>query len=191
MRATLEGNENIDKNILLEQIDRLDKQITYHLSSTYRQSKVIKATNKSSTLIDEININLIEGLEKINKQKQIYCEIIGEEGLSVPMEEGDYQEVIGNLLENAFKFGNQKVILNSYKTNDAIYIEVSDDGNGIKDEDKQYIFGRGFRIDEVKSGYGIGLASVKDILDLYHFEIDVLQSDELGGAMFRLKIKTN
>ena len=60
-------------------------------------------------------------------------------------------------------------------------IEINDDGEGIAEQDRNWVLERGARADTVKSGQGIGLAVAVDIISSYGGEIKV-ETSSLGGA---------
>ena len=107
---------------------------------------------------------------------------------------GDLQELIGNLLENAFKWARTRVLL-TVRLDTAVgsrrpglLIAVEDDGPGIAPENVDHLLQRGVRGDERVQGHGIGLAIVQDIVRAYRGELQVARSEELGGAQFSVRI---
>ena len=95
----------------------------------------------------------------------------------------DMEEVIGNVIENACKYGNKKIIveIQTYKEND-IKLIFSDDGRGLSNEEMNKVFARGFRLDEQKPGTGLGLNIVKDIVETYmKGKVSLNKSQKYGG----------
>ena len=107
-------------------------------------------------------------------------------------EPGDLQELLGNLLENAFKWANSRVLLTATPTTTVgnrragLLLAVDDDGPGIAEEDVAHVLQRGVRGDERVQGHGIGLAIVQDLVRGYRGELQVTRSQELGGARFEV-----
>ena len=66
-------------------------------------------------------------------------------------------------------------------------IEIHDDGPGISAEDQARVLQRGARLDQGKSGHGIGLSVVCEIIQRYQGEIEITDS-ELGGALVRISL---
>jgi signal transduction histidine kinase len=99
----------------------------------------------------------------------------------VPLERSDLLELLGNLLDNARKYAKKTVKVEF--VNNSIIIE--DDGPGVKDEDIAAIRQRGRRLDENRQGFGLGLAIVEDIADLYELELSYGRS-ALGGLLVKL-----
>ena len=96
------------------------------------------------------------------------------------MDEQDFSEVIGNLLENAGKWSLSVVDLRLSESAEGLTLEVNDDGPGIQEDDRKRLLERWVRLDEQVDGYGLGLSIVKEIVDGYGGQIELLESS-LGG----------
>jgi len=94
--------------------------------------------------------------------------------------------LLENLLVNAVKYGRGKVQISLDQHENKILLAVEDNGLGIEDDFKQNIFKPFIRGTESKKGYGLGMALVKRIADLHNVEIEIAQSEALGGAKFTL-----
>lgn len=94
-------------------------------------------------------------------------------GMSMPMDEGDLTEVLGNLLENAARFARTTVRVAARSTPGNATLSVSDDGPGIPAADREAVLGRGVRLDSRSGGTGLGLAIVADIVDAYGGRLDL------------------
>jgi two-component system sensor histidine kinase PhoQ len=95
-------------------------------------------------------------------------------------------ELLGNILENAFKYGHSQVDVKVAETADFLEIRISDDGPGVPSELRQVILKRGERLDTSIQGQGIGLSVVTDIISSYQGEIEVIDST-LGGSCFVIR----
>ncbi len=133
---------------------------------------------------------IVRGLEKIYADKGVVCEFVLDADARFHGEPGDLQELLGNLLENAFKWARSRVLL-TVKSGDTapnrrpgLHLAVEDDGLGIPPERIAHVLQRGVRGDERVQGHGIGLAIVQDIVHGYRGELQVGASQELGGARF-------
>jgi two-component system sensor histidine kinase PhoQ len=101
---------------------------------------------------------------------------------------GDITEALGNLMENACKWSRSGVRVSavlepavSAKPARPLRIVVEDDGPGIAEQDRERVLERGVRADEQVAGHGLGLAMVRDMVELYGGEVEIGQS-ALGGA---------
>src|SRR6185503_16798074 len=104
----------------------------------------------------------------------------------------DLQELLGNLLENGFKWARRRVLLTVRsepgERRPGVQFIVEDDGPGIPPDQVQRLLQRGVRGDERVQGHGIGLAIVQDIVHAYRGELEVDRSPELGGARFAVTL---
>ena len=99
-------------------------------------------------------------------------------------DERDVMEIVGNLLENAFKYTRTGVrvgLTRSANQRDRAKIAIEDDGDGIPAELREEVLRRGRRLDEMQSGQGIGLAVVAELVELHQGNLEITDS-ELGGA---------
>jgi signal transduction histidine kinase len=88
--------------------------------------------------------------------------------------------MLGNLLDNACKWGQSRVVIASSETGSSIAITVDDDGPGIAPSMRASVLQRGVRADEAAPGSGLGLAIVRDMTELYGGTI-ALDRSEAGG----------
>jgi len=112
----------------------------------------------------------------------------GDKKLVVRVERQDLDELIGNLLENAAKYGGGSVFVTVQREAGMAEILVEDDGPGISPADRVRIFDRGVRLDSGKPGTGLGLAIVRDVAEIYGGSITLEESEDLGGLMVRLRL---
>ncbi len=115
-------------------------------------------------------------------------DLAGDKTASVRVERQDLDEMLGNLIENAVKYGNGRVFVTVAKTPDCVELEIEDDGSGIPEGDRIAIFDRGARLDTGKPGTGLGLAIVRDVAQIYGGSIHLEESEDLGGLLARLRL---
>ena len=101
-------------------------------------------------------------------------------GLVLPRDREDLLELLGNLLDNACKWADQRVQLTVEESAEGYRLSVDDDGPGIDAERREAVLGRGTRLDEQVAGHGLGLGIVRDIIEAWHGRIE-LQDSPLGG----------
>jgi len=115
-------------------------------------------------------------------------DLAGEKDETVRVERQDLDEMLGNLIENAAKYGGGRVFVTVAADEECVRIEVEDDGKGIPEAQRQAIFGRGARLDVEKPGTGLGLAIVRDVAEIYGGSVALEESEDLGGLLARLKL---
>ena len=101
--------------------------------------------------------------------EDVTVDIAGDHHAQVRVERQDLDEMIGNLVENAAKYGGGRVFVTVEADADGcVEILVEDDGPGIPAEERESLFARGARLDTTgKPGTGLGLAIVRDVAEIY------------------------
>ncbi len=122
-----------------------------------------------------------------NVEKEFSAEF--EPELRVRMDQSDFEEVMGNLLDNALKWADGRVLLTAKRGEDkSVIITIADDGPGIPEEEIAQVTRSGHRLDVSKPGTGLGLAIASDLISAYGGDIVLSRSELLGGlsAVIRL-----
>jgi two-component system sensor histidine kinase PhoQ len=191
VQSQLENHDNPDRfrEEVYDQIQRMNDIVSYQLSRAARSGHALYSTPIEILPHAE---NIVSSLEKIYKSKGVLCEFEIDQKSQFSGELGDLQELLGNFLENAFKWARQRVLLTAHPVFEpaakrpGLFLCIEDDGAGIDPEDISKILQRGVRGDERVQGHGIGMAIVQDIIQSYGGELSVDRSIELGGARFTI-----
>ncbi|MEM7667129.1 MAG: ATP-binding protein [Pseudomonadota bacterium] len=117
-------------------------------------------------------------------------DIAGSKDALVAIERQDLDEILGNLIENAAKYGGGSVFVTVDNDPDSeqCKIWIEDDGAGIPEEERIRIFDRGARLDTGKPGTGLGLAIVRDVAEIYGGGVSLGESEDLGGLLVELSL---
>ncbi|HKT42984.1 MAG TPA: ATP-binding protein [Rhodanobacteraceae bacterium] len=177
---------------MLDQVQHMDQIVAYQLA---RAKASGHTTFAPPVAVQGHAEAVVRSLERVYASKNILCEFDIDEGARFYGEEGDLLELLGNLLENAFKWANHQVLLRVVRIapvdprswRAGLDIRVEDDGPGIPPEKLDKVLQRGVRGDERVQGHGIGLAIVDDIVRGYRGVLHVDRSGELGGACFHVR----
>ncbi len=102
----------------------------------------------------------------------------------------DLEEMLGNLLDNAFKWANSTIEIRSQSDGAELVVTVDDDGPGLSDEASRAVLERGTRVDEAVPGSGLGLAIVRDYASLYGGSIALARSPK-NGVRATLRLPTS
>ena len=166
-----------------EQVERMDGMVRYHLRRAHSGGR--QPLLRHTPLLLPLQ-RLVATLEKVYHESGISATLATPEGLLVAMEEDDLFELLGNLLDNAFKYGHSQVRVEAGSGGEgAFWLEIEDDGAGIAPLDRQRLLRRGERGDQQRPGEGIGLGVVAEIVYLYHGSIQISES-RWGGARVRV-----
>ena len=168
------------QDTLHEQVARMNEIVSYQL-----QRAVATSSNliRKSISVKPVVEKLITAITRVYEGKgvQIESTIVD---CSFFGDERDLMELLGNVIDNACKYGNGRVKLEVGTPLDkesGLVIVVEDDGDGIAASDKERVLRRGERLDTQEAGQGIGLAVVNEIVARYSGKIE-LHDSILGGA---------
>jgi two-component system sensor histidine kinase PhoQ len=164
--------------------------VAYQLS---RAATSGHTTFAAPILIEPHAEEIVASLEKVYAAQNVLCEFDIDARAQFYGEQGDLLELLGNLLENAFKWAQHRVLL-SARAEPArgarrarLELVIEDDGPGIPEDRVEHLLQRGVRGDERVQGHGIGLAIVQELVKAYRGSLSVSRSATLGGAAFTLR----
>lgn len=172
------------QQLAAEQVARMNQVVTYQLQRAVSSQQ---QGSHQRTDLEPVVQRLMNALQKVYADKGVSVSAELAPHSIFAGDEQDLMEVIGNITENAFKYGKSKVIVQSKIQNQQLIITISDDGNGVPEEQQTRILERGHRLDTSLPGQGIGLAVAADIIHSYDGKIKVSTST-LGGAQFQLTL---
>jgi two-component system sensor histidine kinase PhoQ len=143
-----------------------------------------------SVAIGEMVERLLRALQTAYLERGITVQVTADPDVIARGDERDFMEMVGNLLENAFKYTHSQIAITVSLVADAEHgkrcqIVIEDDGEGIPAAMRSEVLRRGRRLDEIQSGQGIGLAMVAELVELYAGELEIDNSTS-GGASVRL-----
>ncbi|MFL6748360.1 MAG: ATP-binding protein [Sphingomicrobium sp.] len=120
----------------------------------------------------------------------VTIDITGDRAAQVRVERQDLDEMLGNLVENAAKYGNGRVFVTVDRPSGGkVTIQIEDDGPGIAQQQREELFTRGKRLDTTgKPGTGLGLAIVRDVAEIYGGSVSLDESEDLGGLLVTLSL---
>ncbi|MCG8671528.1 MAG: ATP-binding protein, partial [Pseudomonadales bacterium] len=137
------------------------------------------------TQVNQVLSLVVEAMEKIYSERRVELIVNANDQLRFFGDENDLMEIFGNLLDNAFKYAEKKILVEVESLPNGLNIRVEDDGPGFSEDEATRIFTRGERLDQQGLGQGIGLAVVYDVVTSYGGRINASESS-LGGAMFHI-----
>ena len=183
MRGALSSDKTQLPATVEEQVARMDGIVAYQLqrAATAGTTKRMAAPTPILPVVEKI----IAALHKVHREKAVNTKILIPSSVTFPGDEGDLMELLGNLLDNAFKWCSKKVQISAAAQQGHLILTIEDDGLGIEPSQATNILQRGVRADEMVPGHGIGLAIVRDIVAAYAGTIEIGRSS-LGGAAISL-----
>jgi two-component system sensor histidine kinase PhoQ len=185
IQSTLGGSSRESVQLIADQVERMRQIVDHQL----RRAVVNRGGFPGKTIpIAPVVHRLVTSLEKVYQSKGVSTEVRIQEDCSFAGDERDLLELLGNLVENAFKYCRGKVLVSASGQHGELRIHIEDDGSGVPPEKRQTILERGARADTATAGQGIGLAVAVDILSSYGGSISVGAGNELGGAAFDISL---
>ena len=178
--------------LIANQAAGMQKQIEHYL-----QRARVAAQRDNLAFRTPVNAALrrmVRVMEKLNPEKRFML-FLPEQEVVFAGEREDLEEILGNLLENAVKWGKSTIAINLAREEPArsavhmFELAIEDDGPGIPEEQAREALKRGKRLDESKPGSGLGLAIVADLVEEYGGTV-ALERSKLGGLKAVIRLRT-
>ncbi|GGZ14595.1 ATPase [Novosphingobium colocasiae] len=162
------------------------RQVDHHLARARAVGRRAAGMSRASVWVSLEAV--LRAVERLYEHARF--DLDGNRDVQVAMEKQDLEEILGNLIENAAKYGGGSVFVTVDAGSDPALCEVwvEDDGMGIPEAERIRIFDRGARLDTGKPGTGLGLAIVRDVVELYGGHVELAESEDLGGLLVKLFI---
>jgi len=183
MNAAAANQEDLAPSVIRE-ARTMRRQIDHHLARARAVGRRGSAHSRAEVWPS------IEAVERAVARlyPQVRIDVDGVKDAAAHIERQDLDEILGNLVENAAKYGGGSVFITAGVQSGFVEILVEDDGMGIPEPDRIRIFDRGVRLDSGKPGTGLGLAIVRDVAEIYDGTVSLEESEDLGGLMVRLRL---
>ncbi|SIQ81877.1 Signal transduction histidine kinase [Shewanella morhuae] len=169
---------------LQQQLDVIHKMVERKLAAARITGDMLPA---AQLVIPRDLQSLVNTLNKVHRHKNIECDFdLDATILRLPIHREDGMELLGNLLDNAFKWAQNRVSIQLSRQQERLCLCIDDDGTGVADDELNKLTQRGTRLDESVMGHGLGLSIVKEIAEQYEIELKFSHSDRLGGLRIEL-----
>jgi signal transduction histidine kinase len=172
-------------NAIEQQVDRMRRQMDYHIA--HARAAAAGAVPGALSAIDQSAEGLARALRRLYADRGLSIDVRVPADLPVRVQREDLDEMVGNLLDNACKWGRTRVAVEARRAEDAVEVTVDDDGSGLANDMREAVLVRGVRADEAAPGSGLGLAIVRDLSEVYGGSIS-LEASPLGGLRARLTL---
>ncbi len=157
----------------------LMKRLVDHHMARARAAAAVKVLGARTELKPVIEA-LGRTLERIHEDRNVSVTTECPEGIAFRGERHDFEDLLGNLVENGCKWARGQVFVQAEAKDGKITITVDDDGPGVPPTERAKLFQRGTRLDETTPGTGLGLSIVRDLAGLYGGSVELADSP-LGG----------
>jgi len=183
--AATAHSEDLDRTVIREAA-AMRRQVDHHLA---RARAIGRRASAQARAIVWTSVQAVERAVT-TLYDQVTIDVAGDHDVQVRVERQDLDEMLGNLVENAAKYGNGRVFVTVEPSQGGmVAILIEDDGPGIPAEQRAELFTRGTRLDTTgKPGTGLGLAIARDVAEIYGGSIRLEESEDLGGLLARLTL---
>ena len=163
-----------------ELVELMERHIRHHLGRA-RAAALNGPTRAHAVVAPHItDLGAVLGKVHADKHVDFTVDIAGD--LAVACEEQDFDEMAGNLLDNAFQWTRRKVEVHAgVKDGNRIVLSIDDDGPGFDLEQVPQILQPGQRLDERAPGFGFGLSITRELAELYGGSLE-FQKSPAGGV---------
>lgn len=175
---------------VIEQVDVMRSEVDRYLDRARLAAdrKVVGAVAEVHRSLD----GLVKVLSRAYPDRLLSLDIQTAEQVRARIERRDLEELVGNLMDNACKYGRENVLVTvsaDEGDRDRPFVEilVEDDGPGLDPSQYAAVLGRGKRLDETLPGSGMGLAIAAEIAETYGGSL-VLDRGKLGGLAVTFRI---
>ncbi|EAS65810.1 sensor histidine kinase [Photobacterium angustum] len=164
---------------LVPALQQLQQHIDYHLGRARMAGAVniLAAKTAVSSRVDAISL----AMDKVYANRELILVNELDSSVMVAVESSDLDEMIGNLIENSYKWANSLIrVYQESSQSGQISLVIEDDGIGIAEEKCKQVLNRGVRLDESTPGTGLGLNIVNELAHSYRGDL-ILSKSQRGG----------
>ena len=168
-----------------EQAQIMQRQVRYYLERAQIAAKerLIGASTDVEAALDRLH----RAMSRLGERRGIDVALEVTDGLRFAGEQQDFEEIVGNLVDNGLKWAKSRVDIKVAPARSTLLgragmlrIDIDDDGPGLTAEQQTQALSRGHRLDQSKPGSGLGLSIVSELVELYSGTM-VLERSPLGG----------
>jgi signal transduction histidine kinase len=177
-----------DDQVACQQLERYSRQISGLIDQSLRRARLAGDSLGASHFQLQRDLPvLVDTLNRLHRDKAVHFQQQLNNVTTLPLEQQDGMELLGNLLDNAWKWSRSQVHL-TISAEAGLEIVVEDDGPGVDETLLQSLMQRGVRQDEAAPGHGIGLSIVKSLVQELNGSISFSRSPALGGLRVEARL---
>lgn len=173
------------------QIARIDQAVRHHLGRARAATPGVGM--RVATPLAPVVADLIDALARIHAERRITATTAIDPALAVAVDRQDLDELIGNLLDNAWRWAAGQIVVSAAHPNAGAedgrfaVLTIADDGPGIPEATRASALSAGQRLDERGDGHGFGLSIATELANLYGGSL-ALDTAPLGGLAVRVTL---
>ncbi|HWK98080.1 MAG TPA: HAMP domain-containing sensor histidine kinase [Pseudolabrys sp.] len=169
-----------DPREALELVALMERRIRHHLGRA--RMAALSGPMRLRTVIAPRLSDIAEAMQKIHAGRPLSVTLQIDPDLAVACEQQDFDEMAGNLIDNAFKWARSRVVLRAMAAGPEIKLSIEDDGPGLTEADIAKVLQPGARLDETTPGFGFGLPIARELAELYGGSLSLMPAKSGGLA---------
>jgi signal transduction histidine kinase len=182
--AEMEGGQH--GKVMTEQVQAMRRMIEHHLGRAVAVAGAGRVLGRKEP-VGQAAEGIVAVLARVFADRHIAFDMDIPPDAAFRGHREDLDEILGNLMENAFKWASGRVRISARDATDGLVLSVEDDGPGMSAEQAAEASGRGKRLDEMAPGWGLGLSIVSDLVQVNGGDMCFARSD-LGGLMVTIHL---
>lgn len=165
---------------LAAQVARIDRAVRHHLGRA--RAATPGGAARVATPLAPVLADLADALARIHAGRGVRATLDVPAELAVAVDRQDLDELVGNLLDNAWRWAAARIAVDAAPDADPRFVRlvIADDGAGIPPQARAAALAAGQRLDERGDGHGFGLSIAYELATLYGGGL-ALDSAALGG----------
>ena len=163
----------------------MERRIRHHLGRA--RAAALGGPVRTRLVVAQRLADIGHALARIHADKPVNLTIALPDDLALAVEPQDFDEIAGNLLDNAFKWTSRAIVVRAVIVDRMATLTIEDDGPGIAAEQMPVVLRPGARLDETAPGFGFGLTIAREMAELYGGALD-LSPAASGGLRVALTL---
>ncbi|MEG3163207.1 HAMP domain-containing sensor histidine kinase [Sphingomonas sp. PB2P19] len=164
----------------------IDRRVSHHLRRA--RAAMPGAPGRAATPLAPAVGDLVDVLRRVHADRAIAVEIVVPGDVTAGIDAQDFDEMIGNLLDNAWRHAAHAIRIDAAIDAGKVRIAIEDDGTGLDDTERAEALVPGRRLDEAGPGHGFGLPITQELAELNGGGLVLSRSATLGGLCAALTL---
>ena len=184
LRNEAAGAKGALPKLVGEQVDAMRAQVDTYLDRA--RIAAVRQSARARAPVGPIVQRLVRTIAKLSPGIEVHAAPV-EADCVFAGDASDLEEVLGNLMENASRFAASRIAVSATIEGGRVLVAVDDDGPGLSDDEMRDAASRGVRLDERRSGSGLGLSIVAEIVEAYDGAF-TMERSPLGGLRASVRL---
>lgn len=185
LEVATQKSSSVDSEVVKAQASSMRRMVDHHLTRA-RAAAVARQPGLRVCVAERVSV-LVRTLKTVHSSKTLSVVEDGDTALSVAVDPRDLDDILGNILDNAFKWAASCIDITWMVDQQDVILTIQDDGPGLSDAMQKTVLQRGQKLDEQVQGSGLGLSIVHAILDGYNGQLS-FETAPRGGLSVVLRL---